>query len=231
MKVIGGLGLLRPRLLRRPTAEQRFLGQLDLGGRVVYDVGADDGVLTLFFANRVRPDGVVVAFEPHPESYHRIAEHVQLNELANVIVRNVAVGEASGERGFTYPIDRGYGSAEPGIKAKLEAIGGTRDLRLPVIALDDEIAGHSLPEPDFVKVDVEGMELEVLAGMRTLVTTRKPEVFIELHGASSEAKRTNASAVLNFLFEHRYEIFHVETGHWVRNPSGDGVCEGHLYGL
>ena len=61
---------------------------LDLSGKVVYDIGALQGIMTLFFARQAR---TAVTCEPHPANYQRVLESVQLNALRNVTVLNRAL--------------------------------------------------------------------------------------------------------------------------------------------
>ena len=95
MKRQGGLGFL-PAMLAggdHETAEHAFLRSLDLSDRVVYEIGAFQGILTLFFSSRARE---VIAWEPNPPSYARVAQNLRLNGRTNVRVRNFAVGREPG---------------------------------------------------------------------------------------------------------------------------------------
>jgi FkbM family methyltransferase len=194
LKQVGGVGLVLPRFLRPPPEyaefagrEESFLRSLDLSGKTVYDVGAFQGILTMFFAIQAGPEGRVVAFEPVPESYRRILEHVALNRLDNVDVRNIAVGSGPGRLTLTAArggLGRATGDEE--ISRRIaSAAEETESFSVRVNSLDDEMRQASLLDPDFVKVDVEGMEVDVLRGLRETVARRKPALYIEIHGAIS----------------------------------------------
>src|ERR1700722_20393660 len=71
------------------TAEQQFWSDLNLNGMTVYDVGAFQGLLTLFFASRAK---AVVCFEPNTKNHKRLMENLMLNGIKNVEVRKVGVG-------------------------------------------------------------------------------------------------------------------------------------------
>ena len=94
----GGLAFL-PSFVPRSTEmikEEEFIASLDLTGETVYDIGADQGIYTFFFARKVGPEGKVMTFEPNPISYSHVVTNVQLNEFPHVEVRNVAIGDTPG---------------------------------------------------------------------------------------------------------------------------------------
>lgn len=237
LKQVGGLGLVLPGPLREPPEypefeglEDAFLERLDLEGKTIYDVGAFKGILTMFFAVQTRPHGQVVAFEPHPESYSVILRHLELNDLTNVTVRNIGVGDGPGELTLASPPGRGRTTADEGIKQRLQSTGEVELLRVTVNSLDDEIGSASLPDPDFVKVDVEGMEVPVLQGMQKTMARCKPKVYVEVHGATTEAKRANAEGVIELLTASGYTLRHVESDQPVAASNADVALRGHIYG-
>jgi FkbM family methyltransferase len=239
MKQIGGIGLILPGFLQRPPEypeyagrEEDFLESLDYRGLTVYDIGAFEGVLTLFFAKQVGRRGRVIAFEPHPLNYGRVVENVGLNNLGNVTVKNVGVGSASGELDLIAPAGglAGRASASGGAQDELESMGfETETFRVPTVAVDEEIESSSLPVPDLVKIDVEGLEYEVLLGMSSTLEARKPKLYVEIHGVGQEAKRANASRVVSFLAKYGYEMRHIESGQRVDEPTAERASEGHLF--
>jgi hypothetical protein len=100
---------------------------------------------------------------------------------------------------------------------------------VPLDSIDRRIA-MGLPEPDFVKIDVEGLELNVLRGMPHLLERRRPVLYIEIHGADMQKKLENATAVVELLWQHGYAIHHVESGATVASAADiPGVRRGHLY--
>lgn len=235
---IGGIGLLLPDALvasQRATTftsrEESFLRSLDLRGKTVYDVGAFEGIFALFFAREVGASGNVFAFEPRREAFDRIQDHLRLNHVRNVTARNVAVGETPGE--LTLVSARGLPARTSGHRGIQQELATSHEivetLTVPVISLDDEISSASLPEPDFVKVDVEGMELEVLKGMRGTVERCRPRLYVEMHGEDAEGRRLNASQVVALLDEYGYSLRHVETGQPVDPSASALAATGHIY--
>jgi FkbM family methyltransferase len=223
-----GIGLRDTVFPAQPDSpEVRVLRAQDLGGKVVYDVGADIGHFTSFFADRVGGQGKVVSFEPNPRSYERALEHVRINGQTNVTLINVAVGGEDGTLKLACGDQPGMGSADPGIKAVLLSSGEAREIAVPVARIDSLIAQRGLPAPDFVKIDVEGLELAVLDGMRETIDTAHPTLFIELHGIDTDAKQTNAQRVAKLLLDASYQLEHVESGQAVTSAE-QAPLTGHL---
>jgi FkbM family methyltransferase len=185
-------------------------------------------MLTLWFAQHAEQ---VVSFEPVAQNRARLLENLSLNGIQNVIVRDVALGCGVGAATMRFdPLMPGGSkvvveeNAAQGAGAEL-AKGHVR-----VTTLDQDIEERRLPAPTFLKIDVEGFELDVLRGAaQTLVRTR-PSVFVEIHGETLAGKRRNAAAVVQFLSEAGYgPIQHIESGTEVRPGNSDAAAQGHLY--
>ena len=226
----GGLGFLPAAVAGgTDTAETRFLRGLDLAGATVFDVGAFQGITTLFFASSARR---VIAFEPNPATRRRLLDNLTLNGFAHVEVRPEAVGDAEGELELTF--DRrmmGGASADPLLAAQMRADDTFVDrVRVPVVTLDREMAAGRVPAPTFVKVDVEGHERAVLQGGRATLSEHHPALYLEMHGATREDKIARVQAILSTLGELGYdEIVHVESGRTVDAGSAAIAAEGHLF--
>jgi FkbM family methyltransferase len=229
MKRKGGLGWIPEWLIREEvTAESKFWESAPLRGATIYDIGAFHGMLTLWFAQHANQ---VVSYEPVAQNRARLLENLSLNGLKNVTVRDVAVGSGAGAATMRFdPLMPGGSKV---VVEKNAAQGGGLELangQVRVTTLDQDIEERGLPAPTFVKIDVEGFELDVLRGAaRTLARTR-PTLFIEIHGETLAGKRSNAAAVVQFLYEAGYRtIQHIESGAEVQPGNSDIAAQGHLY--
>jgi FkbM family methyltransferase len=231
MKRRGGLGFL-PAIFAgtsAETAEHRFLRSLDLRDKVVYEVGAFQGILTLFFSSRANE---VIAYEPNPPSFARVQQNLQLNGRANVRLRQLAVGDRPGTLTLLDdPLMPGGASADPQVAGQIKAsVASARQVTVPVVTLDDDIPASRLPKPDFIKIDIEGMELPALKGMRATLQQHYPELYLEMHGATLEQKDENVRAIVGFLSSLGYgRILHVESGTWITTANATVARRGHLY--
>lgn len=230
MKLKGGLGWLPswiyPRTMR---AEQQFWSGLNLSGMTVYDVGAYRGLLTLFFATAAKQ---VISFEPNTKNHVRLVENLKLNRITNVEVRKLGVGSRRETRTMVgNPLTPACSSVEGNtVAGLLRAGGGTVAEEISIVALDEEIYQAGLPAPDFIKIDIEGWELEALRGARNTLESCKPALFLEMHGESIRDKKRKASEIVAFLWGNNYRrIRHIETGTMITPENALVAMGGHLY--
>jgi FkbM family methyltransferase len=228
LKRRGGLGFVPQ--VGAPPLEEAFLERLQLAGKTVYDVGGYEGVFSLFFARSVGPAGRLVTFEPNPYNYAKIVANVALNGFTNVDVRQIALGAAPGSATLVFPADEtARGSLVGDIQAQIRQEKNVVAVQVQIDSLDQQIAS-GVPAPDFVKIDVEGLELDVLRGMAGVIARRRPALYIEIHGADMQKKLENVTAVVEYLWLAGYAVHHVESGLTIDDASKiPAARQGHLY--
>jgi FkbM family methyltransferase len=139
-------------------------------GDVVYDIGANAGFFTLLASKLAGRGGTVYAFEPLPRNIGYLQRHVSLNDCANVRIVPRAAAAKSGTMRFTIA----HNPSQGGLSDKGELEVGTQ-------TLDDFVAAGSKPS-DFMKIDVEGAESDVLAGASALLRDAHPAILLSTHG-------------------------------------------------
>ncbi|MGA2632536.1 MAG: FkbM family methyltransferase [Terriglobia bacterium] len=231
MKRKGGLGFLPGFLARSPEndPELTFLRNLDLEGKVVYDIGAFQGVMTLYFARHAK---AVISYEPLLANYRRVVENVELNGLRHVVVLNRAVGNQKGTLRLAIdPRMPGAATGEPGTSAQIAAsVPDAATAEVPMALLDEDIAQNALPLPDFIKMDIEGMELPALEGMSRTLVARHPLLYLEMHGPTEEEKEQRAAEVIQFLLAIGYHnILHIESGTQINAANAPVARSGHIF--
>lgn len=216
---------------RRVSLEDRFLFSLDFSGMTVYDIGAHIGTFTMFFARRVGNLGRVLSFEPNSSSYRTLKKHVKINGFSNVETLDIGIGAHRETRQLLYvPQSSGTGSMKRSIQMSLsKSCTRVKSTVVQVDTLDNCIETHNLSEPDFVKIDVEGMEYDVLLGMSKTLDVRKPFLFIELHGVSETSKIANSKKLIDYLKPFGYALYHVESNAMIdaHDQSVPGI--GHIF--
>jgi FkbM family methyltransferase len=142
-------------------------------GMTAIDVGAHAGYYAVLFSRLVGATGRVLAFEPHPATFAVLTRNVERRRLGNVQLFASAVADHDGEvRLWETPLSVGH--------SLLQAKHGTTDaLPVPAARLDTLSRTHAVDRADLVKIDVEGAEPEVLAGMKELAA-RSPGLSVIL---------------------------------------------------
>ncbi len=172
--------------------EMELLGQVIQPGQVVLDVGANIGTHTVFLAQTVGPAGLVYAFEPQRVLFQILCGNVALNSLTNVHARQAAVGRQSG----TVPVPtRDYTTVGNFGGVSLEGCKQGEDVPLLCV---DELDLHAC---HLIKIDVEGMESEVLAGAEQTIRRFRPLVYVENDRADKSA------SLIEQLFALEYRLY------------------------
>ena len=228
LKMKGGLQFVWQIL--PPSKEEIFLLGLDLAGQTVYDIGGFEGILTMFFCRAVGDKGRVITFEPNPVNFRKMLENIKLNHLTNVVTLQTALGRKKGKVALVFhPSEPAQGSIRKSVNKQILKKKGSETIHLQIDSLDNQIISKSLPKPDLVKIDVEGLEEDVLRGMNETIKHHEPKLYLEIHGVSKEEKSKNAHQIVIFLLEHGYSIYHVESNRIVTLSNAHSAIEGHLY--
>ncbi len=139
-------------------------------GQVVLDVGANIGPHTVFLARAVGAQGHVVAFEPQRLAFQALCANVALNGLTNVTCRDVVVGAE--RAAVRVPV---LDPAAVQNFGGLSLTGTDEGEVVEQIALDQ----LALARCDFIKIDVEGMEGQVIAGAADTLRRLRPLLYVE----------------------------------------------------
>ena len=171
-------------------------------GQTVFDVGSNVGFFAILAARLVGPTGSVHAFEAVPACAKALSRNAARNGFTNVTVHAVAVGDRQGEIELLQ--GRHPGGATTSQADRPQSYTGS--IVVPVVALDVMIAEAELPVPDFVKIDVEGAEPQVLAGMEVTLAEASPAVLCELDDPTDEGAAAKVDRVRQTLQRHGYHV-------------------------
>jgi FkbM family methyltransferase len=190
----GGLMGAGYQLLARASYEPKevaFLLQLlDLrrkyygDGILAIDCGANLGMHTIEWAKHMTEWGVVVAFEAQERIYYALAGNVAINNCFNARAMNAAVSNHSGWMKIpqlNHLAHASFGSLELRKLGNTEFVGQLIDysedkmVNVPMVHLDS----FNFPRLDLLKIDVEGMELQVIEGAATCISKNRPIMFVE----------------------------------------------------
>jgi FkbM family methyltransferase len=141
-------------------------------GDVFVDAGANVGIFTAYASRTVGKSGHVIAFEAHPLTSGILADNVALNRLTNVTVVAAALGDKAGELKIT------YARADPGSTHVATRQQSAEDVVVPVVTLDAALQERGVVRADYLKIDVEGFELQVLKGAIDTIM-RNPTIMVQ----------------------------------------------------
>jgi FkbM family methyltransferase len=188
---------------RHEAAINTALLDLVQPGMVVYDVGAHIGYTALLMAHGMGRDGAVMAYEPDPENFALLRRNAEINGLAEVVrPRAVALGSAPGAGGLA----RGPSSVLTRVQPQVEG-------EVRITTLDDEVFRDGMPAPDLIVIDVEGMELQVLAGASRVLAEIGPSVVCE-----DQRCRDEVMAVMG-AHGYRHQVLDAEHVLYWRDPA------------
>ena len=141
---------------------------------VMADIGAWIGPAAIFAARRCRK---VYCFEPDPEAYRYLLWNLRLNDVRNVVPFNVALAAEPGFRRMVSPAG-GLGDSKATLLPPPDVSGG---VDVPCMRWSDWLALPGVNRPDFIKIDIEGGEFELLPTMAEYFLREKPTLHLSVH--------------------------------------------------
>ena len=184
------------------TLRRQYYGD----GVVAIDCGANIGVFTLEWARAMTGWGSVVAVEAQERIYYALAGNIAINNCFNARAVLAAVADKPGtirvpKLDYTRPAS--FGSVEIRQRQQTEVIGQPLDYsdqatnEVACLTLDS----FNLPRVDLVKIDVEGMELEVIAGADKMIKRSTPVLIVEFVKTDKDKLRSAIEAKDYGVFE------------------------------
>lgn len=204
------------RLLIEPTTEkyywtgmhephvQRALVDYLRPGATFWDVGAHVGFMSLIAARAVGDTGSVVAFEPMPVTQRRLRGSISAMGITNVSVEPMALTSSPGTQTLHSAVASTMWSLTPNHQEQ-------EGVNVRCSTLDIMLESHR--EPDLVKIDAEGAEVEVLRGGSRLIEEHRPALLVEF---SSSALLEEGRELLG---DHQYRWTHIGANHWLLTPG------------
>ena len=195
-----------------------FLQRTVQPGMRVVDIGANQGLFTLLLSRLVGPSGRVVAFEPDPELFHTLERNCRVNQASNVTLHNLGLSSQAGR----LVLYRSLFNAGDNRLAKGLPEGSFRQELVNVATLD-EIAGQ---EPiDFIKMDVQGWEWEVVQGMRSALAANSTiRILLEFWPQGLIRAGCNPQQLLSHFRQFGFDL--CEVGSADRITDDQAYCRG-----
>ena len=174
---------------------------------IVVDVGAHIGQYTITSSTRVGPNGKVVAIEADPSNFEMLKRNINLNQFTNILPINYAVSSREEKVKLYLPSQESGFTKYNTIMTDRARIEKDKFIQVNANTLDNllEQNGISHEEVNWIKIDVEGAEYEVLKGATNILSKSKDiALLIEVHNL---AGGTNFyTQILELLCSYRFKI-------------------------
>jgi FkbM family methyltransferase len=187
-------------------------------GDTCIDIGAHGGTVSFDLARAVGAHGIVFAFEPRPDYARKLGRALRLIGAPNVSVIPVALGESDGESLLVVADSDGDLTGRSHLASGLEDRG--RSVTVALRSLDSFSASFpQLLSATFVKIDVEGAELQILRGGLSFFTTRKPVIYCEIEDEYCSRYGHSAENVRTLILSMGYSIAKLDGGDFLCVPA------------
>jgi|SRR5579872_5960515 len=164
-------------------------------GYVVFDVGANIGVFSLKAAKLIGPSGILLAIEPATRTFVKLRKNISINKFQNIRALQCAAGASEGQ-GTLY-LERRYDGHSSFYKRR----GQEGAERVPIRTLDNILEASGLQRCEFLKIDTEGSELDILKGAEHILSDLRPYVSMETHEFGSKPEE-----ISEFLAKRHYFV-------------------------
>ena len=217
------LGVLRPmvrayrRVLGKAYEENFDIRMLDLvrTGQIVWDIGANIGVFTVKFSDAVGPSGRVLAFEPAPNTFNTLKR--QIVGRKNVKGVNAALADFSGKATFALS-DDANDPTNSLLKSAPDQGSYSGSVAVDVFRAQDYVKNHPDDFPNFIKVDVEGFEDDVIKGAGDMLRdSRLQVVCVEVHflELAKRGRTSGATYIADALRSAGFKVAWTDPSHIV----------------
>lgn len=173
-------------------------------GDTVLDVGANIGFHSLYFAELTGPTGKVFSFEPIQVNYDAFKHNLSLNNFIQIIPQQIALGNENN----TLAIHLDLEQSNPGAFNLLTE--GTKNHTIKCEKGDDFSNNLGIDKVNFIKIDVEGYEYEVLKGLKSTIHRSRPIINFEYDKNYQSISNNDPLSIFLFLKEMNYTFYKID---------------------
>lgn len=189
----------------------RTLQQLLRPGAVVFDIGANVGMVTLLMSSLpgLHRNIKVHCFEPDPGVFRMLEANSALNQHFNLVLNNVAVGAVEGAAELTVATTSGWSTLAPEPPGGFPFLEKEATKKVSVVAID-EYCKRTGEIPEVLKIDVEGFETEVLKGAIHTLRSKRPYMLLEVNPSRLQAAHSSVSELIGLCRSLGYSLYHID---------------------
>jgi len=172
---------------------------------VFVDVGANTGIFSLKAAKHVGDAGMVIAIEPNVDMLAMLAYNVRANNLTNVRMRNLCIGDRTGEHVLWMNHNK------PVAFSIVKTANDAASLSVLAVTLDDLCMWEGLTRLDYLKIDVVGAEPQVLAGASKTISRFHPVIQVPVPVARAPGRLPDYS-IYQMLDAPKMNVVYIPNG-------------------
>lgn len=184
----------------------KLLTQLLKNGMICLDIGSNIGYYVCLESNAIGNNGKVISIEPSPINFKYLKKNIELQNISNIEIHNFACGNENGEIEFLVSDRSNWSRVATDKFVDVPPDTILQKIKIPMRTVDSFIEEKSLPKLDFIRMDVEGYEVNIVEGMQQTLKKFKPMLQMEIHLFLIGIPKTKT--LLQTIQKHAYEILY-----------------------
>lgn len=180
-----------------------FLQRMLKPGMDIIDIGAHIGFFSVVFSQLTKKSGRIVCIEPTPGTFQYLLQTLKINHCENVTPVQAAVSDQLGNA--TFFISEEYEGNNSNSLVDKNPLLDMKGYEVRLETIDNIVKTYSL-KPSFIKIDVEGAELDALRGGLSTFAEYKSSLILGLHPAAIKRKGDSLEAIWDLLINAGYRI-------------------------
>lgn len=191
--------------------------ELSKKANIIFDVGCNIGINSILF-NQFSPAKKIYLFEPNPEALSVAVENSILNNFAEKVrIFNYCISNENDKVMKFYSVLEGAaGSLYEDFSKTASDLRSSYDVRTKTI---DKVCEDENIIPDFVKIDVEGHEHQVLEGASEIALKGKTKYLVEMHSSNLLSMEENSNKVIAWAIKMNYKVLYLSKMVFIKNSD------------
>ncbi|MBC7485284.1 MAG: FkbM family methyltransferase [Cytophagaceae bacterium] len=188
-------------------------------GQVILEAGANNGTETVLLSRLVGPNGKVLAFEPVEHIYQTLQLNLSINHCTNVQTEQKALGESDGQLHFNV-LSEDF--CNQGMASKYDETSADAKVLVQQTSIDSWVVKNNIRTVDFIKMDIQGAEIELLKGAKHTIEKSKPLIFTE-----ATEDFLSIEKLFDALTDLGYAVYFISSKGQLRLLSKSSLVEGN----
>lgn len=188
-------------------------------GHVIIEAGANNGTETLLLSRLVGPHGKVFAFEPVEHIYQTLQINLSINNCNNVVAEKIALGESDGQLYFNV-LSEDF--CNQGMASKYDDKSADAKILVSQTSIDSWLLKNNIDRVDFIKMDIQGAEIELIKGAQHTIKKSRPLIFTE-----ATEDFLSLTKLFDSLSQLNYAVYFIPSKGQLRLLSKETLIEGN----